>query len=207
MIHQITKELEDNIFFKILNKFFINFCYITVFCFLYLFQYSNSYSHGGLSLEDDYCVLRLGAYKIHFSGYQPENNGPKEFCEDIPEVGKTIVVLDFIDRELRGWPLEVRIIKDVEDQTNIENITIYHKAFNTYPNGTLNFKHTFENKGKYVGLVTTKKDEFITSRFPFSVGIDKKSNAYIYYIIFSILFGACIFYIARKIHVKTNSQV
>ena len=169
--------------------------------------YNPVYAHGGLSLEDDYCILTLGAYKIHFSGYQPENNGPKEFCEDIPEVGKTIIVFDFIDRELRKMPLEVRIIKDVEDQSNLEGITIYHKPYKTYPNGTLNFRHVFKNKGNYVGLVTTKKGEFITSRFPFSVGIIKKSYSYFYYIILSLFLGAGTFYIAKKIHVKTNNKV
>ena len=73
--------------------------------------------------------------------------------------------------------------------------------YKTYPNGTLNFRYSFKNKGKYVGLVTTKKGEFITSRFPFSVGIIKKSYSYIYYIILSILLGAGTFYIAKKIHV------
>ncbi len=95
----------------------------------------------------------------------------------------------------------------MEDQSNLEDITIYHKPYNTYPNGTLNFRHTFNTKGKYIGLVTTKKGEFITSRFPFSVGIIKKSNKYLYYIIFSILLGAGAFYVAKKIHIKTNKKV
>ena len=63
--------------------------------------------HGGLSLEDDYCVLTVGTYEMHFSGYQPENNGPKEFCEDIPETGNTIVVLDFMNDELRIFLLKL----------------------------------------------------------------------------------------------------
>ncbi len=171
--------------------------------------YSSSklYSHGGLSLEDDYCILTLGTNKIHFSGYQPENNGPKEFCEDIPETGKTIVVLDFIDRELRDLPLEVRIINDIEDQTNLDQITVFHKPYDVYPNGTLNFRHNFLEKGNYVGLVTIKNETFITSRFPFSVGIKKQSFSFIFYIVFSLLLGLGVYYIARKIHIKTNEKV
>jgi hypothetical protein len=175
--------------------------------FSFIIGIKSIFAHGGLSLEDDYCILTLGKYKIHFSGYQPENNGPKEFCEDIPEIGKTIVVLDFIDRELRDWPLEVRIIEDVEDQSNLDNITVYHKPYNIYPNGTLNFRYTFENKGKYVGLVSTKKNEFVTSRFPFSVGIVKQNNKHMFYIVLSLFIGVGTFYIAKKVHAKTNKKV
>jgi len=175
--------------------------YLLVFvCFL-----SKSYAHGGLSLEDDYCVLTVGKYEMHFSGYQPENNGPKEFCEDIPEIGNTIVVLDYMDDELRNLPVEVRIIIDTEEESkDIESITVYKKDYAIYRNGTISLRHTFDGKGKFIGYVTVKEDgNFIISEFPFSVGIESKSYSYIYYIIFALFAGALLFYFGNKIRNKT----
>jgi len=37
---------------------------------------------------------------MHFAGYQPDSSR-SEFCEDIPRVGRTVIVLDFIDDALR----------------------------------------------------------------------------------------------------------
>src|SRR6516164_8641091 len=58
-------------------------------------------AHGGLAMEKDYCKLRVGPHVMHFTGYQPGDGYRKEFCEDIPSTGATIVVLDFIDDVLR----------------------------------------------------------------------------------------------------------
>src|ERR1039457_7365596 len=68
-------------------------------------------AHGGLSMEKDYCKLRIGTYVMHFTGYQPGDGYRKEFCEDIPSTGATIVVLDFIDDELRDLPVACSVIR------------------------------------------------------------------------------------------------
>jgi hypothetical protein len=70
-----------------------------------------AFAHGGLSMDED--TASVGPYLMHFVGYQPDSaSGPKEFCEDIPETGRTIVVLDYLNDELRDLPTEVRIIRD-----------------------------------------------------------------------------------------------
>ena len=97
-------------------------------------------AHGGLALADDMCILTVGPYTIHFTGYQPLTQ-EEEFCEDIPEKGKTIVALDYINDELRPFETEVRIVrstathrittgttpKDIEkiSDEDLENMTIY----------------------------------------------------------------------------------
>ena len=68
-------------------------------------------AHGGLALAEDMCVLTVGPYRMHFTGYQPLSQ-EEEFCEDIPEVGKTVIALDYIQEELRPLKTEVRIIRD-----------------------------------------------------------------------------------------------
>ena len=66
-------------------------------------------AHGGLALADDMCILTVGPYSIHFTGYQPLSQ-EEEFCEDIPETGKTVVALDYVNDELRPMETEVRIV-------------------------------------------------------------------------------------------------
>jgi hypothetical protein len=128
-------------------------------------------AHGGLSMDEDRCKLRVGKYVMHFVGYQPESaSGPREFCEDIPETGRTIVVLDYLNDELRDLPTEVRIIKDTGSQANLEDITVLHIPAKLYPSGSLNFELNFQEPGKFVGLVTVGGTDKQVSRFPFSVG-------------------------------------
>lgn len=111
-------------------------------------------SHGGVSMENDVCRLRLGAYIMHFTGYQPQATGSREFCEDIPETGKTVVVLDAVDDALRDIPIEVRIVRDTGDNSNLETITVVHLQPKVYPSGSIALEYTFDKAGKFIGLVT-----------------------------------------------------
>jgi len=132
---------------------------------------STALAHGGLSMDKDYCKLRVGQYLMHFVGYQPETpSGPKEFCEDIPATGHTIVVLDYLNEELRDMPTEVRIIRDTGSEQDLEDITLMHLPPKLYPSGSLNFEVNFHEPGRFVGLVTVGSGEKLVSRFPFSVG-------------------------------------
>ena len=116
------------------NKLYLYLKFFLFNSFIIVILISKSFAHGGLSLEEDYCVLTIGKYEMHFSGYQPENNGPKEFCEDIPETGNTIVVLDFMDDELRSLPVEVRIIVDTEENNeDLDSITAVSYTHLTLP--------------------------------------------------------------------------
>jgi len=128
-------------------------------------------AHGGLSLADDMCKLTVGPFTMHFTGYQPESSQEKEFCEDIPATGRTVVALDYIEEALRPLRTEVRVIKDTGSEENLDSITVLHMPAKVYSNGSINFEHTFSQPGKFVGLVTTfGEDKEHVSRFPFSVG-------------------------------------
>ena len=189
------------------NKLYLYLKFFLFNSFIIVILISKSFAHGGLSLEEDYCVLTVGKYEMHFSGYQPKNNGPKEFCEDIPETGNTIVVLDFMDDELRSLPIEVRIILDTEENNqDLDSITVYKKDYKIYKNGTISLRQNFENKGKFVGYVTVKEENnFIISEFPFSVGIERKSSSYIYFTLLALITGASLFYIGNKIRNKSTN--
>lgn len=127
-------------------------------------------AHGGLALADDMCVLTVGPYRMHFTGYQPLSQ-EEEFCEDIPEVGKTVIALDYIQEELRPLKTEVRIIRDTGSEADLDAITVFHLPPKVYPSASITVEHVFADKGKFVGLVTvTGGAQDYVSRFPFSVG-------------------------------------
>lgn len=130
-------------------------------------------AHGGLSMDDDKCKLTLGPYSLHFAGYQPLANGNQEFCEDIPQTGKTVVVMDMVDDVLREMPIEVRIIKDIGDESKLDAITVVHLPAKVYPTGSIPLEYDFDQAGRYVGLVVGGDQRQFVSRFPFSVGEER----------------------------------
>lgn len=163
---------------------------------------SQVHAHGGLSMAEDMCKLTVGPYMMHFSGYQPESTQEKQFCEDIPATGQTIVVLDYIEQELRSLPAEVRIIQDTGSEQNLEAITVFHLPAKVYPNGSIDFRYTFDKPGKFVGMVTVGQNSEHISRFPFSVGepkyFSKLLNIYMVPVVATIIVGAIIFFMRDR---------
>ena len=147
---------------------------------------ATAFAHGGVSMEDDVCVLRVGPYRAHFSGYQPQFRATQEFCEDIPELGQSIIVVDFIDPALRKHIVEFRVLRDAKNlgmnaryeqlgtADEIEAATLHRAAPDRYPRGTLTFEQTFDASGWYIGLFTATDPEtgaVLHSVFPFRVGV------------------------------------
>lgn len=135
----------------------------------------SAYAHGGVSIDQGQCIMKIGPDTMSFTGYQP-NKSRDQFCDDIPDVGPTIIVLDAQQDELRDMALEIRILRNVgqkSDDENMEANTEYYVPPKVYKTGTLNFEYTFANKGNYIGLVkarTTDGSKEYVSRFPFAVG-------------------------------------
>lgn len=129
-----------------------------------------AHGHGGLDMEDDNCKLRFSSYFMHFTGYQPDATAEREFCEDIPQTGRTIIVLDYLDDALRELPVDFRVIHDTGDESDLDKVTFFHKPPAVYAKGTLSIEATFPEPGRYVGLVTVGSNPPEVSRFPFSVG-------------------------------------
>lgn len=157
-------------------------------------------AHGGLALADDMCVLTVGPYRMHFTGYQPLSQ-EEEFCEDIPEVGKTVIALDYIQEELRPLKTEVRIIRDTGSEADLDAITVFHLPPKVYPSASITVEHVFPEKGKFVGLVTvTGGAQDYVSRFPFSVGEGRPTPkaAIIAPVVMVIAIGAFFFMRSRR---------
>ena len=173
------------------------------------------HAHGGLALADDLCILTVGPYTIHFTGYQPMWQ-EEEFCEDIPEIGKTVVALDYINDELRPFAAEVRIVRssaslkittgttpqDLEkvSDEDLENMTIYHTPPEVYPNASIMIDHTFPEKGMFAGVVTVSgEDQEWVSVFPFSVGEGRPiSSLYTTFLPGVLIVGVAAFFFLRR---------
>jgi|SRR5688500_18410052 len=166
-------------------------------------------AHGGLSLADDVCKLTIGPYTMHFTGYQPDSTQEKEFCEDIPATGRTVVALDYIEEALRPLPTEVRIIRDTgtpeSEKGNLDEITILHIPAKVYPNGSINFEYNFTQPGKFVGLVTVTEKEPLVSRFPFSVGEPKGMSPLLMGGIAVVVMGAAVFFLRGRKSAGTSA--
>ena len=133
-------------------------------------------AHGGVKLEQDQCVMRIGPSTMHFIGYQ-RSGEEQEFCEDIARTGPTVIALNAVSPELRDMAIGLRIIRDVGGEANekgdLEAVTVAKADPRVYRNGILTFEHDFKEPGHYVGIVTVRDDlgnEWV-SRFPFSVGL------------------------------------
>jgi hypothetical protein len=132
-------------------------------------------AHGGVKLEQDECVLKIGPNTMHFIGYQ-RTGEEQEFCEDIAQTGPTVIALTAVSPDLRDMAIGIRVVKDVgeeKEKANIDAVTVAYLPPKVYRNGTLTFEHDFKDAGRYVGIVTVADEEGNqwVSRFPFTVGI------------------------------------
>lgn len=174
-------------------------------------------AHGGVAVADDICVMQIGPYVMHFTGYQPLQAQSQEFCEDIPYEGKAIIVLDEVDTKMREMPVEFRVLKDVKNigvtakleqlgsKEEIEAATVHVSPFKVYALGSLNFELEFE-KGHYIGLLTLKDDatnNTYYSVFPFSVGYGLPLG-WLYYVGFAL---AALVVVAVAYHIFNRRPV
>lgn len=147
-----------------------------------------AFAHGGVSVEDDTCIMTIGTYKAHFTGYQPQVRASQEFCEDIPVVAESIIVLDFISRPLRDMLIDFRVVRDVNEvgvkatiddlgsAEDIERATMFRRPPERFPRGSVDVAIEFTEPGQYIGILTATDEgtdvrrEYV-SVFPFSVGV------------------------------------
>lgn len=162
--------------------------------------------------NDSKCLLRIGPNLIHVTAYQARD--PRaEFCRDIPDLGQVVIVLDYVDPELRKMTTDVRVIKDVGGGADISGdpsllndaqvapealdpVTETHLPARLYPTGTINFQHVFTTPGRYQGIVTVRNEhgQIYVSQFPFSVGQGRNSTIIYYGVIASLIITSAFSY-------------
>ena len=143
---------------------------------------------GGMILSKDVCIVTIGFYTAHFTGYQPQTQDNTEFCGEFPDDGETVMVLDYLHQSLSAVPVDFRIIRDelgrgefvqYEDVAKIEDIdavTVFYQPPVVKTNATMVINHVFDVKGSYIGIVTAghpTNDDIYTAVFPFTVGVSK----------------------------------
>lgn len=161
-----------------MNQLAVAFC-------LLLLPAQIAFGHGGVVAEEDLCIIEIGIFRAHFTVYQPETRASTEYCEDIPDVGNAVFVLDYLHDSLREVPVDFRIIRDVNKRTiyadwedvssidDIESATVFYQAPDIFPGASMSVSHRFLEKGWYTGIVTTKhpvRDIHYQAVFGFHVG-------------------------------------
>jgi hypothetical protein len=132
-------------------------------------------AHGAVAMENDICKMQIGRMFMHFTGYQPQNSRA-EFCQDIPEIGRAIIVLDIVDKELRDTPITFEVIRSsasmsIRDFDTVDRKDVIVKLDRkTYPSGSIKADMIFNEPGNYVGMVKADLGTPVVAVFPFSVG-------------------------------------
>jgi hypothetical protein len=149
---------------------------------------AQAHAHGDVGSNQGQCLMKIGPDTMSFTGYQPLKSR-EQFCDDIPDAGPTIITLDAQQDELRDMNLEMRVLRDVgqkDDNENVEANTEYYSPPKKYRTGTLTFDHNFANEGKYIGIVKARSDdgskEYV-ARFPFSVGLTASKDITVFLVL------------------------
>jgi hypothetical protein len=124
-----------------------------------------------------YCVMSVGPAQMMFSAFQ-ENSTDEIFCQHIPALGRTLIILDATSNELRDMTIELRLIKntgqkDWRDDLDATTVVTFEPAKYLEKRGTASFAYDFKVDGDYVAIVrATSADgakEYI-GQYRFTVG-------------------------------------
>ena len=128
-------------------------------------------AHGGVVAEEDSCLLQMGFLQAHFTLPQPESRGSEEFCEDLPDIGSSLFVVEYLHDMMKEMPIDFRIIRDEqgfgifanwEDVASIADLeaqTVLHRVLAPQPAGVLALRHEFEQPGGYIGVAVAENPD------------------------------------------------
>lgn len=141
-------------------------------------------AHGSVTPEDDLCIMRIGYYQAHFKIYLPATRGHQEYCEDIPDTGETIFIMEYEHSGLADVPIDFRIIRnttgqgiftaleDVQAIDDLESVTVIHHDA-AIQRDVFTIMYDFQEQGEFVGIVNVRNPDtgkVYTAVFPFEVG-------------------------------------
>lgn len=147
---------------------------------------SLSYGHGSVTADADLCIIKIGFYSAHFKIYQPRTREHKDYCEDLPDSGETVFVMEYTYGDLGEVPVDFRVIRDVTgmgrfaqlqdvdalSKAELDAATVVYRAPVKQPD-IYAINHYFQESGNYLGIVTARHpdtNELYTAVFPFEVG-------------------------------------
>jgi len=141
-------------------------------------------AHGSVTPDADLCIIRIGFFRAHFKVYLPESHGHEDFCEDLPDIGNSIFVMEYEHDGLAEVPIDFRIIRNVTGEgrfTNLDHvmqlgdladITVFHEPA-AIQRDVFTAAHAFDAPGEYVGIVTVDRPDgngVYMAVFPFEAG-------------------------------------
>lgn len=124
-----------------------------------------SFAHGGVAFQDDLCVININFLTAHFTVFQPETRETDEYCEDIPDVTRSVFVMEYLHDLLEEMEIDFRIVRDVnkvgqyatwddvQDIVDLEAATVYYEPPRMEQGGFYTASYTFEEAGTYIGIV------------------------------------------------------
>jgi hypothetical protein len=152
---------------------------------LWLLFSTQAAGHGGVAFEDDLCVISIDFMQAHFTVFQPETSDSTEYCEDIPNVTRSVFVMEYLHDLLTEMVLDFRIMRDVNDVgrfaswedieaiDDLEAATVFYEAARMEEGGFYRTSYEFLEKGTYIGVVTADhptEDREYNAVFYFRVG-------------------------------------
>ncbi|MFT4863432.1 MAG: hypothetical protein ACI95C_002663 [Pseudohongiellaceae bacterium] len=144
-----------------------------------------SFGHGGVAFNGDNCVININFLTAHFTVFQPEGRGAEEYCEDIPDVARSVFVMEYLHDLLEEMEIDFRIVKDINDVgqyatwddildiVDLEAATVYYEPPRVEQGGFYTASYEFEERGTYIGVVTAQhptEDRHYNAVFYFQVG-------------------------------------
>jgi len=104
------------------------------------------FAHGNIDNKDGACTLKIGHERsIHLSAYQSSTHEGEVFCQGVPDIVETTLVLDFMEEDSKAFPFAFsigRMNKDVFEP-------ISSLPFKVYPQGSILLTFQPEVEGKY----------------------------------------------------------
>lgn len=146
---------------------------------VFILYSGNVFSHGGGGHGSDICAIAVGPYSVLFKGYQPGNRPRERYCDDFPGLGPSVLTMDLLQRDLRKYEIEVRVIKiksllAAQSLSADETVnTVAYLPPKRYSNGMMTISTTFEKPGQYLALIKMEDagGQRRVGRFPFSVAL------------------------------------
>ncbi len=165
-----------------------------------------SYGHGSVTADSDLCIIKIGFYSAHFKIYQPRTREHKDYCEDLPDSGETVFVMEYTYGDLGEVPVDFRVIRDVTEmgryaqlqdvdalsQAELDAATVVYREPVKQPD-IYAINHYFQESGNYLGIVTARHpdtNELYTAVFPFEVGYVGYGYLPIFVILIVLIQGA-----------------
>jgi len=157
----------------------------------------------------DECFVSFGGERVLFSAYQPDSltHNDRRLCRKLPELdGRSILVFDLVNPDLRNIPISVSIVPadmaQTQDLVVLKENAVAYRPPDIAPSGSIMVEYDFAQNpaGKYRAVLSAASSPKKMGDFVFEVGA-KTLNPFFQVTALigalALLIGA-IFLIARK---------